>query len=181
MPELDISPGVHLDALIVGAGFSGLCMAIKLREAGIESFLVIDKNDGIGGTWWENRYPGCACDIPSHLYSFSFDLNPDWSRMFAGRQEIQEYLMRSAKRHGVVDKIRLKTPLREARWDEEHGVWHATVGDGVSVDARVLVLGMGLLHVPHYPEIAGIERFEGPSFLRRRGMQASSSKVRMSP
>src|SRR5215510_16015117 len=80
------------DVLIVGAGFSGLGMAIKLREAGMESFLVMEKSDDIGGTWWANRYPGCACDIPAHLYSFSFDRNPDWSRMYAPRQEIHAYL-----------------------------------------------------------------------------------------
>src|ERR1700733_11725949 len=80
---------MKVDTLIVGAGFSGLCMAMRLRAAGMNSFLVIEKSEGIGGTWWENRYPGCACDIPSHLYSFSFDLNPQWTRMFAGRQEAE--------------------------------------------------------------------------------------------
>jgi cation diffusion facilitator CzcD-associated flavoprotein CzcO len=153
-----------VDTLIVGAGFSGLCMAMKLRDAGMDSFLVIEKSEGIGGTWWENRYPGCACDIPSHLYSFSFDLNPEWSRMFAGWQEIQEYLERSVDRHGVRERIRFKTCLREANWDEDAGLWHATVGDGERIDARVIVSGMGALHVPHYPEIEGIERFEGPAF-----------------
>ena len=84
-----VSADMAVDVLIVGAGFSGLCMAIKLREAGLNSFLIIEKSDDIGGTWWANRYPGCACDIPAHLYSFSFDRNPEWSRMYAGRQEIQ--------------------------------------------------------------------------------------------
>jgi cation diffusion facilitator CzcD-associated flavoprotein CzcO len=153
-----------VDVLIVGAGFSGLCMAMKLREAGMNSFLVIEKSEGIGGTWWENRYPGCACDIPSHLYSFSFDLNPKWSRMFAGREEIQAYLEESIERHGIRDRLRLKTRLREAAWDEDAGLWHAMLGDGTTVEARVIVSGMGALHVPRYPEIDGIERFEGPSF-----------------
>lgn len=153
-----------VDTLIIGAGFSGLCMAMKLREAGMNSFLVIEKSEGIGGTWWENRYPGCACDVPSHLYSFSFDLNAKWSRMFAGRAEIQEYLEESVERHGIRDRIRLKTPLRDAAWDEDAGLWHATLGDGTMVDARVIVSGMGALHVPHYPEIEGIERFAGPAF-----------------
>jgi cation diffusion facilitator CzcD-associated flavoprotein CzcO len=155
---------LKVDTLIVGAGFSGLCMAIKLRQAGMNSFLVIEKSEGIGGTWWENRYPGCACDIPSHLYSFSFDLNPQWTRMFAGRAEIQEYMVRSVERHGIRDQIRLKTVLREATWDEDAGVWHAALGDGSTIDARVIVSGMGALHVPRYPEIDGLERFEGPSF-----------------
>jgi cation diffusion facilitator CzcD-associated flavoprotein CzcO len=137
---------------------------MKLREAGMNSFLVIEKSEGIGGTWWENRYPGCACDIPSHLYSFSFDLNPQWSRMFAGREEIQEYMVRCVERHGIRDQIRLKTQLREAMWDEGAAVWHATLGDGSAIDARVIVSGMGALHVPRYPEIEGLDRFEGPSF-----------------
>ncbi len=153
-----------IDTLIIGAGFSGLCMAMKLRDAGMNSFLVIEKSAGIGGTWWENRYPGCACDIPSHLYSFSFDLNPQWTRMFAGREEIQKYIEESADRHGIRAQIRLNTSLREAAWDEDAGLWHATLGDGTVIDARVIVSGMGALHVPHYPEIEGIERFEGPSF-----------------
>jgi cation diffusion facilitator CzcD-associated flavoprotein CzcO len=153
-----------VDVLIVGAGFSGLCMAIKLREAGMDSFLIIEKGEEIGGTWWYNRYPGCACDVPSHLYSFSFDRNPEWTRMYAEQPEILEYLRTAAKRHGVAARVRLKTPLREACWDERQGVWHAVAGDGVRIDARVLVSGMGALHVPRYPELKGVERFAGPAF-----------------
>jgi len=155
---------LQIDILIIGAGFSGLCMAMKLRAAGMNSFLVIEKSAGIGGTWWENRYPGCACDIPSHLYSFSFDLNPQWSRMFAGRQEIQKYLEQSVDRHGIREQICLRTQMHEAAWDDDAGLWHATLGDGTTIDARVIVSGMGALHVPRYPEIAGLEHFEGPSF-----------------
>src|ERR1051326_7876211 len=153
-----------VDVLIVGAGFSGLCMAIKLREAGIDSFLVIEKAEEIGGTWWFNQYPGCACDIPSHLYSFSFDRNPAWSRMYAPQPEILQYLKDSAARHGIVSKIRLKTALREAAWDERNSVWHATTEDGARIDARVLVSGMGALHVPRYPDLNGIANFQGPAF-----------------
>src|SRR5438874_434305 len=93
-PPIDRDPRLMceaVDVLIVGAGFSGLCMAIKLREAGMDSFLIIEKGEEIGGTWWYNRYPGCACDIPSHLYSFSFDRNPEWTRMFAEQPEILAY------------------------------------------------------------------------------------------
>ncbi len=154
---------VAVETLIVGAGFSGLGMAIRLREAGMDSFLVIEKSEGIGGTWWENRYPGCACDIPSHLYSFSFDLNPKWSRMFAGWKEIQEYLEACASRHGVRERIRFKTPLKEAIWDEDAGLWRAVAGD-LKIAARVLVSGMGALHVPRFPELKGIETFAGPAF-----------------
>jgi len=153
-----------VDVLIVGAGFSGLCMAIQLRKAGIDSFLVIEKGAEIGGTWWYNRYPGCACDIPSHLYSFSFDRNPDWTRRYAAQPEILDYLRATAKRHGVDGRIRLNTALREATWDEQGGVWHAIAGDGLRIDARVLVSAMGALHIPRYPELTGMERFAGPAF-----------------
>jgi cation diffusion facilitator CzcD-associated flavoprotein CzcO len=155
---------VSVDVLIVGAGFGGLCMAIKLRQAGMDSFLVIDKAGEIGGTWWFNQYPGCACDIPSHLYSFSFDRNPEWSRMYAEQPEILEYLRASARRHGVLPRVRLKTELREAVWDDAAGVWHVAAADGLRIDARVLVSGMGALHVPKYPDLPGGERFAGPAF-----------------
>jgi len=153
-----------VDVLIVGAGFSGLCMGIKLREAGMGSFLIIEKGDDIGGTWHENRYPGCACDIPAHLYCFSFDLNPDWSRMFAGQEEIWEYLKSCAKRYGLVPHIRLKTPLHEAVWDESKSVWRILAGDGMNIEARALVSGIGALHVPRYPDLPGIECFAGSAF-----------------
>ena len=158
------SAAVSVDVLIVGAGFSGLCMAIKLQQARQESFLLIEKSDDLGGTWQENRYPGCACDVPSHLYCFSFDLNPDWNRMYAGQQEIWEYLKSCAKRYGILPHIRLKTQLREAVWDEDRGLWHVVAGDGLTIDARVLVSGIGALHVPSYPALPGVERFAGPSF-----------------
>ena len=153
-----------VDVLIVGAGFAGLGMAIQLRKAGMESFLIIEKGGEVGGTWWYNRYPGCACDIPSHLYSFSFERNPDWSRMYAGQAEILAYLKDCAKRYGVAARVRLNTRLCEARWDEARGVWRVTVGNGSAIDARVLVSGMGALHVPRFPELKGMDRFRGPAF-----------------
>jgi cation diffusion facilitator CzcD-associated flavoprotein CzcO len=153
-----------VDVLIVGAGFSGICMGIKLLEAGMKSFLIIEKSEEIGGTWWENRYPGCACDIPSHLYSFSFAPSTEWSRMYPGQQEIHDYLKRCVKHYGLSPHLCLNTRFQEAVWDEREGVWHATAGDGMRIRARVLVSGMGALHVPHYPELPGLERFSGPAF-----------------
>jgi cation diffusion facilitator CzcD-associated flavoprotein CzcO len=155
---------LSVDVLIVGGGFSGLCMAIKLREAGTHSFLLLEKSDDIGGTWYDNRYPGCACDIPSHLYSFSFDLSPDWSRMYPGQQEIHDYLKRCVERYELAPHIRLNTRFHEAIWDEAGAVWHASAGEGMRICARVLVSGIGGLHVPQYPKIKGIERFAGPKF-----------------
>ncbi len=155
---------VTVDVLIIGAGFSGLCMGIQLREAGMDSFLIIEKSDDIGGTWYDNRYPGCACDIPSHLYSFSFDPSPEWSRMYPGQPEIQDYLKHCIERHGLVPHIRLNTRFQEGVWDENSNLWQVTTHDGTRIVARVLVSGMGALHVPHYPEIKGLKRFQGPAF-----------------
>src|SRR5216684_3403471 len=154
----------NVDVLIVGAGFSGLCMGIKLLDAGLNSFLIIEKSEDIGGTWWDNRYPGCACDIPSHLYSFSFAPSTEWSRMYPGQQEIHDYLKRCVEQYGLAPYLRLNTRFREAIWDESEGVWNATADDGMRIRARVLVSGMGALHVPRYPDLQGAERFSGPAF-----------------
>lgn len=153
-----------LDVLIVGAGFSGLGMAIQLLKKTDKSFLVIEKADEIGGTWYANQYPGCACDIPSHLYSFSFDRNPNWSRMYSGRDEIQSYLKSCAKRFGVNPHILLRTSMKAAVWDEATSLWHVTTGDGALIRARVVVSAVGALHVPKFPEIPGVEKFAGPAF-----------------
>ena len=156
--------GTVVDVLIVGGGFSGLCMGIKLLEAGMKSFLIIEKSADIGGTWWDNRYPGCACDIPSHLYSFSFAPSTEWTRMYPGQQEIHAYLKRCVEKYTLASHIRLNTRFQEAIWDESAGVWNATAGDGMRIRARVLVSGMGALHVPRYPDLPGLERFKGPAF-----------------
>jgi cation diffusion facilitator CzcD-associated flavoprotein CzcO len=162
------SADMSVDVLIVGAGFSGICMGIKLLEAGMKNFLLIEKSEDVGGTWYENRYPGCACDVPAHLYSFSFERNPSWTRMFAGQQEIWQYLRSCVQRYGLTPYLRFKTRFREAAWDDADGHWRICVSDSsrdnLIIRARVLVSGMGALHVPHYPEIPGIERFTGPSF-----------------
>lgn len=159
----------HIDVLIIGAGFSGLGMAIQLRKSKSTSFLVIEKDPEIGGTWWENHYPGCACDIPSHLYSFSFDLNPAWSRMYSGQAEILSYLKSSAARHGVLPHILLNTALTEAIWDEQNLLWRVSLANPKTserrtITARVIISGMGALHIPHLPEIPGLDKFKGPSF-----------------
>src|SRR6184192_1634821 len=116
---------ISVDVLIVGAGFSGICMGIKLLEAGVKNFLIIEKSEDLGGTWYENRYPGCACDVPAHLYSFSFDRNPNWTRMFAGQQEIWQYLKSCVERYGLGPYLRFKTRFCEAAWDEAAGHWRA--------------------------------------------------------
>src|SRR5579859_4006182 len=122
------SEDISVDVLIVGAGFSGICMGIKLLEAGIKDFLIIEKSDDLGGTWYENRYPGCACDVPAHLYSFSFERNPEWTRMFAGQQEIWQYLKSCVQRYGLAPYIRFGTRFCEAAWDEKAGLWRISAG-----------------------------------------------------
>ena len=158
------SAATNVDVLIVGAGFSGICMGIKLLEAGMKSFLIIEKSEDIGGTWRDNRYPGCACDIPSHLYSFSFAPSTEWTRMYPGQQEIHDYLKRCIEHYGLAPYLRLNTRFCEAVWDECEGIWNVTAADGMCIRARVLVSGMGALHVPRYPDLKGLDRFKGPAF-----------------
>lgn len=153
----------HTDIAIVGAGFGGLGMAIKLRQAGRTDFVVLDKADEVGGTWEANTYPGCQCDIPSHLYSFSFAPNPDWSRTFALQPEIWAYLRRVTDDFGLRPHLRLGCELEEAAWDEEAGLWRVRTSRG-SFTARILVAATGSLSEPSIPRIPGFESFEGAAF-----------------
>jgi cation diffusion facilitator CzcD-associated flavoprotein CzcO len=155
----------HYETLIIGSGFAGLGMAIKLKESGQDNFLVLEQADSVGGTWRENTYPGCACDVPSHLYCFSFEPNPKWSRMFASQPEIREYLEHCTDKYGVRPHIRFDSPVTAARFDEATGLWDVEVGDGeATYTARVVVAGFGPLSRPAYPKIDGIESFRGKTF-----------------
>lgn len=154
--------------LIVGAGFSGIGMAIRLRQRGEDDFVIYEKEAGFGGTWWVNQYPGCACDIPSHLYSFSFAPNPGWSRRFSTQPEIRDYLIDCARRHGLDAHTRFDTAVTSLRWLEEHALWEVTDGRGETVHACVVVTGTGALSMPRMPEIPGIERFRGRIFHSQR-------------
>jgi cation diffusion facilitator CzcD-associated flavoprotein CzcO len=148
---------------IIGAGFGGLGVAIKLHEAGVDEFLVLERDEGLGGTWWANTYPGCACDVPAHLYSYSFELNPTWSRMFAPQPEILEYLRRTARERGIVGHLRFGTNVHGARWDEDAQLWHVDTSRG-SLRAQVLVAATGGLVEPKYPDIRGLADFQGACF-----------------
>jgi cyclohexanone monooxygenase len=152
-----------VDHLVIGAGFAGLGMAIKLAEAGEDDFLVIEKDGGIGGTWRANTYPGAACDVPSQLYSFSFAPNPHWSMSFSPQPEIEAYLRDVAEKSGTLDRFAFETELTAARWDEADQRWHVTTNRGEIV-ARTLISGSGGLSVPKMPEIDGIETFQGEIF-----------------
>src|ERR687890_88713 len=116
---------------IVGSGFSGIGLAVALRKAGVEEYVVLERGAGVGGTWHYNTYPGCACDVPSNLYSFSFAPNPAWTRTYSRQPEIRAYLERVADRFGVRPKIQLNTEVTDASWDEEGRRWHLDTGAGV--------------------------------------------------
>jgi len=153
----------HVHTIILGTGFSGLGMAIRLKQHGYENFLVLEQASDIGGTWRDNTYPGCACDIPSHLYSFSFALNPDWSRSYSPQREICDYLRRCAKQFGIMPHIRWNTKLLEASWHDADQCWHINTTQG-QLTANILVLGNGPLSEPSFPLIPGIDQFKGVKF-----------------
>lgn len=148
---------------IVGAGFGGLGMAMRLERAGFGDFVVLERAGDVGGTWRDNTYPGCACDVPSHLYSLSFALKGDWSRSFAEQPEIQQYLRQVARDSGVMDRVRLDHELLAARWDGEDRLWRLETSRG-SFAARVLVMATGPLSEPATPTLPGLESFRGTAF-----------------
>jgi cation diffusion facilitator CzcD-associated flavoprotein CzcO len=147
----------------VGTGFSGLGMAIKLKEEGEHDFVLLERASEIGGTWRDNTYPGCRCDVPSHLYSFSFAPNPNWSSTFSPQPEILAYLKDCAERYGVTPHIRFDTELESASWDDEQQVWTVETSRG-ELTADILIAAQGPLSDPSLPEVPGIETFEGKMF-----------------
>ncbi|SEP11366.1 flavin-containing monooxygenase [Aquisalimonas asiatica] len=156
--------GGHHRVLIIGSGFAGLGMAIQLKAYGEHDFVVFEKERGIGGTWWVNHYPGCACDVQSHLYSFSFALNPDWSRRYATQPEIRDYLQRCADRYGVCPHVRLQTAVEHLQWNHGGQYWTLTDSNGDTWTGDIVVSGMGGLSRPAFPDVPGIERFRGHAF-----------------
>lgn len=154
-PELRIA--------IVGAGFAGIGMAIRLKQAGIHTFTLYEQSDGVGGTWRANTYPGAACDIPSHLYSFSFERNPDWTRSYGTQPEILGYLERCVERYGLRPYLRFNATVRRADFDAERHVWHIDMGEE-RVEADVLIAANGALSRPALPAIRGLDTFAGKLF-----------------
>ena len=149
------------EVAIVGAGFAGVCMAIELKEAGINDFVMLERGESAGGTWRENTYPGCACDVPSHLYSYSFRLNREWSEVFPPWQEIRDYIGDCIRHYGLEPHLRLRTSVEEMRFDGQCGFWELALSDGQRIRARFVVAGTGPLTKPHLPEIAGLKKFRG--------------------
>ncbi len=148
---------------VIGAGAGGIAAGVRLKRAGYE-FTIYEGSDGFGGTWRQNTYPGAACDVPSHFYSFSFDLNPYWSRTFAPQPEILAYLERCAARAGLGPHLRPLTTIETARWSDDRQRWTLTDRRGDEHTAEVVVSGLGMLNVPHVPEIPGAARFAGRAF-----------------
>ncbi|HZV21968.1 MAG TPA: NAD(P)/FAD-dependent oxidoreductase [Hyphomicrobiales bacterium] len=158
----------HCKIAIIGAGFSGLGMAINLRMAGEDDFIVFEREPRAGGTWWVNQYPGCACDVASHLYCFSFEPYPYWPRMYASQPEIHAYLERCAAKYGIEPHLRLGTGISEARFDEENSRWQLKDEKGRSYTAQFLVSGIGALSKPALPNIRGLGSFAGTFFHSQR-------------
>jgi 4-hydroxyacetophenone monooxygenase len=152
--------------LVIGSGFSGLLAAMKLQQAGI-AYTLVEKNARVGGTWFENTYPGCGVDTPTHLYSLSFAQRADWSRYFAKRDELSAYLQRVADEAGVEENIRFETEVTSAAWNADDQRWHVEVrtadGGSETLTASVIISGVGFLNRPAFPKIEGLETFEGPT------------------
>ncbi len=150
----------EVDVLVIGAGFSGLGTAIRLKQEGYTDFVVLERGEDVGGTWHFNTYPNCGCDVPSHLYSFSFAPNPDWTRTYSKQPEIRDYLQRTADEFGIRPYVRTNTTVESAAWDEDAGRWTVHTDRG-EVRARMLVAGMGPLAEPRIPDIPCLEDFGG--------------------
>jgi cation diffusion facilitator CzcD-associated flavoprotein CzcO len=184
------------EVLIIGTGFAGLCMAIQLKKAGLNDFVMLEKEADLGGTWYVNTYPGCACDVPSHMYSFSFEPNPNWSREFASQPEILTYIRHCADKYALRPRVRFNSQAVGARFDEVANLWRVRIADAGAVGAfmaarglkpgdtlptddaafpatreltaRFVVAGMGGLSTPAYPQLKGLEKFEGRTFHSQR-------------
>jgi cation diffusion facilitator CzcD-associated flavoprotein CzcO len=152
------------DVAIVGAGFGGLCAAIRLRESGVQSLVILERDHEVGGTWRDNVYPGCACDVPSHMYSFSFAPNKEWTRPYPQQQEIQDYILRITDRYALRPLIRFNTEVHAMRWLAEQACWQIEVTGQPPMFARHVILATGPLSKPAIPDIPGVDAFAGEAF-----------------
>jgi cation diffusion facilitator CzcD-associated flavoprotein CzcO len=151
----------QFDAVIVGAGFGGIGAAIQLKRMGYQNFVILDREDDLGGTWHVNRYPGLAVDVPTTTYSYYFEPNPNWSRLFSTGEEIKQYADDVADKYDVRRHIRLRTTVEGARWDEDAKVWQVALAGGETLTARYLITATGFLSQPRTPDIPGITSFAG--------------------
>jgi cation diffusion facilitator CzcD-associated flavoprotein CzcO len=155
---------IDAEAVIVGAGFSGIGMAIQLRKQGLDSILLLERAADVGGIWRDNVYPGCACDIPSMLYSFSFETSTEWTRLFPRQAEIWDYLRACIDTYDLRQHLRLDHDMLEARYDDDTALWHLRMADGTQLVTRILILAMGALNKPVVPTFTGLENFKGERF-----------------
>jgi len=149
--------------VVVGAGFGGIAAGVKMKRAGIESFTIYESSLGIGGTWWDNTYPGCEVDVGSHLYCFSFKPH-HWSRTHARQAELQKYLEETVDEYDLRPHLRLGVAVESATWDDDCHLWTVRLDDGSVEECHVLVSGVGFLNLPRYPDWPGLHEFEGPAF-----------------
>jgi cation diffusion facilitator CzcD-associated flavoprotein CzcO len=161
MTETEIP--TEIEIAIVGSGFSGLAMAARLKRAGRDDFVILERGRDVGGTWRENTYPGCRCDVPSHVYSFSFAPNPEWSSTYSPQAEIHDYLRRVAADEGLLEHVRFGCEVEHAGWDATARRWRLRTSSG-PVTARILIAGAGPLHEPKLPDVPGLSEFEGSIF-----------------
>lgn len=150
--------------LVIGTGFSGLGIAIQLRKRGRDDFILLEKAHEVGGTWRENTYPGCACDVPSHLYSFSFEPNPAWTQMWSGQEEILDYLIGLAGKYDLRPNIHFGRTTTGGYWDRDEQRWHIRTESGDEYVSQFVVSGIGALHIPNVPDLPGRDTFEGVAF-----------------
>ncbi|OZC67837.1 4-hydroxyacetophenone monooxygenase [Rhodococcus sp. 06-470-2] len=160
MSEFDVREAV-LDAVIVGAGFAGIGSAIRLRNRGIENFVILERGSAVGGTWRDNTYPGAACDIPSRLYSYSFAPNPNWSHTYSGSSEILDYIHTMVDEFDIESRIRFGHNVVDIIWNEASGHWHLSIDGHADVRARTVVMASGPLANASLPNIRGIDTYEG--------------------
>jgi cation diffusion facilitator CzcD-associated flavoprotein CzcO len=164
MPGQDTKADAGPRFVVIGAGVAGLLAAIKLQEAGLTDFTVYEKADRLGGTWRENTYPGIACDVPSHLYTYSFAPNADWSQTYAPGEEILRYLSSIAAEHGVEKYVRYGIEVRRLKFSDADGRWNIETSDGESDEADIVIAATGVLHHPHLPDIPRLDTFKGVTF-----------------
>ena len=159
-----MSMNKKLDVAVIGAGFAGIGAGIKLKQKGSVSFKIFERSHDVGGTWRDNTYPGCACDIPSNLYSYSFEPNPDWSRAFSPHNEIHDYLKHCVEKYNITGHIQFNTEIKKTFFDESSGYWNIIDAAGNTYLARIIISASGPLNQPLYPSIKGLDTFKGESF-----------------
>jgi cation diffusion facilitator CzcD-associated flavoprotein CzcO len=164
MEERQLSATRQLRIVIIGAGPGGICAGVRLRRAGFDDFVILEKSGSVGGTWEHNGYPGAECDVPSHLYSFSFEPKADWSKPYGRQPEIRAYMQACVKRHGLEPQLRLNTEVRSAVWCDATARWRVETAGGEVLEADAVISAMGMFNELHWPDIPGLESFAGTQF-----------------